>query len=112
MENQTSRRTQTFGGANQQSSTAGPSKNKQSAWQCYHCWGWGHMAKEWATPLNYLKGELQCSFPQKSKRSKGRGSSTDPAQTDPITLKAIRKCYHNPDPMACLVHFHIEGVTT
>ena len=37
--NQTNRRTQVFGGTNQQSSTAGPSKNNQSAWQCYHCWG-------------------------------------------------------------------------
>ena len=100
--NQTNRRTQIFGGTNQQSGTTKPSKNNQSIWQCYHCWGWGHMAKECATPLNYLKGEFQCSFPQ-NKRTKKAGSSTDPTQTDPITLKAIRKHYHNPDPIAHLV---------
>ena len=36
-------------------------------------------------------------LPPKSKRKKGAGSSTDPTQTDPITLKAIRKHYHNLD---------------
>ena len=61
------------------------------------------MAKECATPLNYLKGEFQCPFPPKSKRSKRVGSLTDQAQTDAISLKAIRKHYHNPDPIACLV---------
>ena len=61
------------------------------------------MAKECATPLNYLKGEFQCPFAIKSNGSKGAGSSTDPTQTDPINLKAIRKQYHNPDPIACHV---------
>ena len=65
--------------------------------------GWGHMAKECATPLNYIKGGVSMFLPPKSKRSKGAGSSTDPTQTDPITLKAIRKHCHNPDLIACLV---------
>ena len=42
-------------------------------------------------------------LPPKSKRSKRAGSSSDPAQTNPITLKAVRKHYHNPDPIAHLV---------
>ena len=41
-------------------------------------------------------------LPPKIKESKRVGSSTDPAQTDPISLKAIRKHYHNPDPIAYL----------
>ena len=61
------------------------------------------MAKECATPLKYLKGGVSMSLPPNSKRSKEVGSSTDPTQTDPITLKAIRKQYHNPYPIACLV---------
>ena len=74
------------------------------------------MAKEYATPLNYLKGVFQCSFPPKSKRTKGAGSSTDSTQTDLITPKAIRKHYHNPDPIAHLVgkvneaHIFIDDV--
>ena len=58
------------------------------------------MAKECATPVNYLKGEFQCSFLPRSKRTNGAGSTTNPTQTDPINLKAIRKQYHNPDPIA------------
>ena len=42
-------------------------------------------------------------LPPKSKRSKRARSSTDPPQTDHTTTKAIRKCYHNPDSIACLV---------
>ena len=42
-------------------------------------------------------------LPPKSKRLKRAGNSTDPAQTDPITLEAVGKCYHNPDSIACLV---------
>ena len=72
----------------------------QSAWWCYCCWGWGHMVKECAIPLNYSKGEFQCPFPPKSKRA---GISTNATQTDSITLKVIREEYHNPDPIAWLV---------
>ena len=62
------------------------------------------MAKECATPIKLLKRrEFQFPFPTKSKRSKRARSSTDPAQTDPITLKAIRKHYLNQDPIAHLV---------
>ena len=43
-------------------------------------------------------------FPAPIQRDqKVAGNSIDPAQTDPITLKAIRKHYHNPDPIAHLV---------
>ena len=35
---------------------AGPSKNNQVPHQCYHCWGWDHMAKECTMSLNYSKG--------------------------------------------------------
>ena len=51
------------------------------------------------TLLNYLKGAFQCPFPPKSK---GARSSTDPTQTDPITLKTMRRQYHNPDPITSL----------
>ena len=61
------------------------------------------MAKECATPLNYLKGGVPMSLPPKSKRSKRARSSANSDQTDPITLKAIRKHYYNPNPIACLV---------
>ena len=55
-----SRRAQTFG-TNGHFNTMGPLKSNpltqpigaQSAQQCYHCWGWGHMTKECVTPLNY-----------------------------------------------------------
>ena len=59
--------------------------------------GMGPHGKECATPLNYLKG-ISMSLPPKSKRSKGARSSTDP-----LTLKAIRKQYHYPDPIAHFV---------
>ena len=59
--------------------------------------------KECATPLNYLKGWVSISLSPKQNRSKGAGSSINPTQTDPITLKAIRKQYHNPDPIALFV---------
>ena len=65
--------------------------------------GWGHMAKECAMPLNYLKGGVSMFLPPKSKRSKGTGSSRYSAQTNPIILKAVRECYHNPDPIAPLI---------
>ena len=94
---------QMFEGTNQLSNTARPSKNNQSVQQCYCCWGWGHMAKECATPLNYLKGKVSTSLPPKMKEIKGNRKPTDPTQTDPITLKTIRKHYHNPDPIAHLV---------
>ena len=61
--------------------------------------GMGHMEKESATPLNYLKGKYQCPS-SKSKKSNGAQSSTNPIQTDPIILKAIMKQYHNPDQIA------------
>ena len=72
------RRTQIFG-TNQYFNTAGQSNNNQStqplgtqsAQQCYQCWGWGHMAKECATPLNYLKGGVPMSHPPKVKEIKG-----------------------------------------
>ena len=41
-----------FWGTGQQSSAAKPSKNNQTACQCYHCWGWGHMVKK----IKQLKG--------------------------------------------------------
>ena len=103
-ENQANRGTQILGGTGQQSSTARPSKNNQTAWQCYHCRGWGHMAKECTMPLSYIKeGSLHVPFLQKSKRSRRVGSLTDPAQTNPFVLKAVKECYHNPDPIACLI---------
>ena len=42
-------------------------------------------------------------LPPKIKEIKGAGSSTDPAQTNPIILKAVKECYHNPDPIAHLI---------
>ena len=45
-------------------------------------------------------GSFQCPFPPKSKRSQGAGNTTNLTQTDP---KALRKQYHNPHPIACLV---------
>ena len=60
------------------------------------------MAKECTTPFNNLKGSFNV-LPPKSKKAKGAGSSADPTQTDPITLKVMRKQYHNLDPIACLV---------
>ena len=48
-------------------------------------------------------GEFQCSFPTKVWRPKRAGSSTDPAQTNPIILKAVKEHYHNPDPIAYLI---------
>ena len=53
--NQTSGRTQIFGGNSQLSTTAGPSENNKTMHQCYLCWGWGHMVKECVMPLNYIK---------------------------------------------------------
>ena len=47
-----------FGGTDQQTTTARPSKNNQAAHECYCCWGWGYMAKEYAMPLNYSKGTV------------------------------------------------------
>ena len=95
------RRAQTFG-TNRHFNNTGSSKNNQSMQppgtqslqQCYHYWGWGHMAKECVTPLNYSRGQFQCPFPPKSKRT---GISTNSTKTVPITLKAIREEYHNPD---------------
>ena len=34
---------------------------------------------------------------------KGTGSSTGPAQTNTIILKALRECYHNPDPITYII---------
>ena len=104
------RRAQTLE-TNRHFNNSGSSRNNQSmqplaaqyAQQCYHCWGWGHMAKECATPLNYSKWEFQCPFPPKSKKSKRTGIPTNSTQTDSITLKAIREEYHNPDPIAQLI---------
>ena len=54
----------------------------QSTWHCYHCWGWGHVAKECATPLNYLKGGVSLSLPQNKKNKKEQESQqTQPKQT-------------------------------
>ena len=39
----------------------------------------------------------------KSGRPKRVGSSTDSAQRSPIILKAVKECYHNPDPVASLI---------
>ena len=105
-----------FGETSQQSSAAGPYKNNQSVCQCCHCWGWGHMAKECAIPLNYSKGGVSMFLPPKSGRPKGAEISTDQAQTNPTILKAVKECYHNPDPMAHLIgevneaHILVEDV--
>ena len=62
------------------------------------------MAKKCATLLTYLKGGVSMFLPPKKlKRSKEAGSSTDPAQTNPIILEAVRECYHNPGPIAHLI---------
>ena len=50
-----------------------------------------------------LKGGVSMSLPPKSKKSNGARSTADPTETDPITLKPMRKQYHNPDPIVCLV---------
>ena len=71
----------------------------QSAWQCYHCWGWGRMAKECVTPLNYSRGSLKVLPP----KIKTAGISTNPTQTVSITPKAIGEEYYSPDPIAQLI---------
>ena len=47
--------------------------------------------------------EFQCSFPSNSRRPKRAGSSTDPAQTNPIILKAVKEHYHSPDLITYLI---------
>ena len=95
---------------NQYFNTAGSSSNNQSqplvtqsAQQCYRYWGWGHMAKEYATPLTYLKGGVPMSLLPRWKKSKGARSSANSTTTDPMTLKTIKEQYHNPDAIAWLV---------
>ena len=60
------------------------------------------MAKECATPVNYLKVGVSMSLPPKNQRNQ-RQQEPQQTQTDSITLKAIMKQYHNPDPIAQLV---------
>ena len=49
------------------------------------------MAKECATPLNYLKGGVPMSLPTKVKEIKGARSSEKSTKTVPITLKTIKE---------------------
>ena len=65
--------------------------------------GMGPYGKRVCHTFKLLKGGVSMFLPPKSKRTKRAGSSTDTAETDPITLKARRKHYHNPDPIAQLV---------
>ena len=60
--------------------------------------GEGPHGKRMCYTFKLLKGRSFNVLPPKSKKSKGARSSTNPTQTDSITLKAIRKQYHNPDP--------------
>ena len=48
------------------------------------------MVKEYATSLKCSKGGVSMFLPPKSRRSKRAGSSTDPAQINPIILKAVK----------------------
>ena len=100
--NQANKGPQILGGTGHQSSAAEPSKNNQVVCQCYCCWGWGHMGKECTIPLNYSKGRASIFLPTESRRPKRAGSSTDPAQTNSIILKAVKEHCHIPDPIANL----------
>ena len=65
--------------------------------------GMGPHGKRVCHTFKLLKGGVPMFLPPKSKRSKAAGNSTDPTKTDQITIKAIRKHYHNRNPIACLV---------
>ena len=58
------------------------------------------MAKECATPLNYLKGGVSVSPPPKIKGSK---KLNRPNSNRPHYPKGSEKKYHNPNPLAHLV---------
>ena len=77
--------------------------------------GMGPHGKRMCHAFKLLKGDSSVLSP-KSKRSKGAGNSKDPAQTNPIILKAVRDHYHILDPIAHLIgkiseaHIFIDDV--
>ena len=54
MVNKTSAKSPCKGGQNTQTSVQG---STQGAWQCFRCQGWGHMARDCATPAMQLNSE-------------------------------------------------------
>ena len=65
--------------------------------------GMGSHGKRVCHTLKLFKGGVSVFLSQKVKETKRAGSSTDPAQTNPFILKAVKECYHNPYPIACLI---------
>ena len=65
--------------------------------------GMGRHGKRMYHAFTLFEGGVSNTFPKKSRRPKRAWSSADQAQTNPIILKSVKECYHNPDPVAHLI---------
>ena len=101
--NQVNKGPKICGGTGLQTSGARPSKNNQVTCQCYHCWGWVHIAKECAMSLNCSKGGVSIFLSPGVKEIKKSRDLNRTSSNKPHHLKAVKECYHNPDPIACII---------